>query len=195
MAAAPPAGTPAGECHLVLVGLMGVGKTTVGERCAAALDRPFVDTDDLVEATAHLSVPEIFDTLGEPAFRALERTAVADASASPSPLVIACGGGAVLDAESRTRLRSTGVVLWLQAPPAVLNDRVARAGEAADTSGARERPLLRSGAVSTLERLALVRAPAYEAAAHAVIDTTGRTVDEVAAAALEVFRALDVERG
>ena len=74
-------GDPAnGERHLVLVGLMGAGKTSVGERCAVLLARPFVDTDDLVEATARLSVAEIFDTLGEAQFRELERATVADMS-------------------------------------------------------------------------------------------------------------------
>jgi shikimate kinase len=174
-----------GPRHLVLVGLMGAGKTSVGERCAARLGRPFVDTDDLVEATAHMTVAEIFDTLGEAQFRELERAAVADVSASPDPLVIACGGGAVLDAQSRTRLRATGVVVWLQAPAAELSERV--------DAAATERPLLRGGtAVSTLERLAAVRAPAYEAAAHVVVDTSGRSLDEVASLVVGVYqRELD----
>jgi shikimate kinase len=161
--------------HLVLVGLMGAGKTTVGERCAEHLGRPFVDTDDLVESHAQMSVAEVFRTLGDEQFRTLERAAVADVSASPSPLVIATGGGAVLDAESRRRLRATGVVVWLQAPAAVLGARVA---EQQDRDGT-ERPLLRDDAIPTLERLGALRAPAYEAAAHAVVDTTGRSVDEV----------------
>ncbi len=172
--------------HLVLVGLMGAGKTTVGERCAEQLGRPFVDTDELVEATVHLSVGEIFETLGEEQFRALERTAVADVSASPAPLVIACGGGAVLDADSRARMRATGVVVWLQAPPAVLGARVT---DQEDRDGAR-RPLVRDdGPVATLERLAVTRAPAYEAAAHAVVDTTGKSVDDVVDAVLDELQA------
>ena len=65
--------------HLVLVGLMGAGKSTVGALCAARLGRPFVDTDDVVTATVHMSVDEIFATAGEPQFRELERAAVADA--------------------------------------------------------------------------------------------------------------------
>jgi shikimate kinase len=167
--------------HLVLVGLMGAGKTTVGERCAERLARPFVDTDDVVEATAHRSVPELFAEAGESVFRDLERDAVRDATASPSAAVIACGGGAVLDPENRRRLREAGTVVWLRAAPAVLAERV-------DTDGV-ERPLLAPrGAVATLERLAVVRAAAYEAVADAVVDTDGRTVDEVADAVLEVYR-------
>lgn len=172
--------TPATR-HLVLVGLMGAGKTTVGQRCAELLDRPFVDTDELVEATAHLPVASIFDELGEVAFRELERQAVADVAASPAPLVIACGGGAVLDPGSRRALRANGVVVWLQAPASVLSERVA---------GDEARPLLRDAApVTTLERLALTRAPAYEAAAHAVVDTAGRDVDDVARLALDALAA------
>ena len=173
---------PSTARHLVLVGLMGAGKTTVGERCAEKLGRPFVDTDDLIEATAQLSVADIFDQFGEAHFRELERQAVADVAASPTPLVIACGGGAVLDADSRRVLRANGVVVWLQAPPSVLGERVA---------GNRARPLLHDGTpVDTLERLALTRAPAYEAAAHAVVDTADRDVDDVARLALD---ALDAE--
>jgi shikimate kinase len=168
--------------HLVLIGLMGAGKTTVGERCAELLVRPFVDTDQLIEATTRMSVPEIFEHHGEEQFRTLERGAVADASASPEPLVIACGGGAVLDPDNRRVLRSHGVVVWLQASPAVLGQRVG--------TGA-QRPLLAGGPPpdSTLERLSAQREPAYEAAAHLTVDTEGRTIDEVAARVLEEFRS------
>ncbi len=163
--------------HLVLVGLMGAGKTTVGERCAATLRRPFVDTDDLVEARTGRTVAELFGE-GEPTFRAAERDAVTDACASPAPLVIACGGGAVLDPDSRRRLRSAGFVVWLRAAPRVLAARVQ-----ADPV---ERPLLaREGRLATLTRLAETRAPAYEAAADVTVTTEGRNPDEVAAAVLE----------
>ncbi len=170
------------EQHLVLVGLMGAGKTTVGEQCAARLGRPFVDTDRLVEASTGLTIAEIFDQRGEAAFRELERDVVADACASPTPLVIACGGGAVLDADNRRRLRATGLVVWLQASPAELGTRVA---------SATDRPLLRGGAsaAATLERLTELRAPAYTAVAHATVDTDGRTVDDVTNRVLEEWRA------
>src|SRR3954470_24212594 len=103
------------ERHLVLVGLMGAGKTTVGQRCAVILDRPFVDTDELVVATAGVPFDDIWGAEGEQGFRARERFAVADAAASPTPLVISCGGGAVLDADNRRALRATGLVVWLLA--------------------------------------------------------------------------------
>ncbi len=170
--------------HLVLVGLMGAGKTTVGARCAERLGRPFVDTDDVVAATTGRSVAEIFAGDGEAGFRAVERQAVADVSASPTPLVIACGGGAVLDPANRDALRARGCVVWLRASPAALAARVERDGV--------ERPLLtRGGPTATLERLDGLRAPAYEAAAHTSVDTEGRTVDEVADAVLEELARCD----
>jgi len=165
--------------HLVLVGLMGAGKTTVGAACATRLARPFVDTDDIVEATTSMSVSDVFAHQGEVAFRELERRAVADACATPTPAVIACGGGAVLDGDNRRRLHRAGFVVWLQAPPATLMGRV-KAGS--------ERPLLQGRGTATLERLAVVRAAAYEAAADAVVDTDGRTIPEVVDAVLEVYQ-------
>jgi shikimate kinase len=174
--------------HLVLIGLMGAGKSTVGARCATALDRAFVDTDSLVEVNAGMTVAEIFETQGEPAFRALERAVVADVGASPEPLVIACGGGVALDADNRRVLRDHGVVVWLRADAQELGRRVG-AGVG--------RPLLHGGGgglggeggapAATLERLALLRAPAYEAAAHVVVDTDGLSVNAVADRVLEEY--------
>jgi shikimate kinase len=170
---------------LVLVGMMGAGKTSVGRECAAELSRPFVDTDELVEATAGLRVAEIFESQGESGFRALERVAVADVCASPEPLVIACGGGAVLDPDSRRLLRESGVVIWLRAEPSVLSGRVGASGAV--------RPLLAGSgsapAAVTLERLAELRADVYAAAAHVVVDTDDQSVAEVAAAVVRAFAA------
>ncbi len=134
--------------HLVLVGLMGAGKTTVGQRCAELLDMPFLDTDQLIEANTRMGVADVFANHGEHQFRTLERDAVLDASASPDPLVIACGGGAVLDPENRRQLRAHGVVVWLRASPSELGTRVG--DDAGET-----RPLLASGALpeQTLARL------------------------------------------
>jgi shikimate kinase len=169
------------ERHLVLVGLMGAGKTTVGRRCAESLDRPFVDTDELVVAAAGLPFDDLWAAEGESGFRARERLAVADATASPTPLVISCGGGAVLDPANRRALRATGVVVWLTASSAELATRLVH-----DDS----RPLLAGGdKTATLERLSSVREPAYEAAAHVQVDTTGRTPGDVASAVLEEYRA------
>lgn len=169
--------------HLVLVGLMGAGKSSVGRVCAARLDRPFVDVDEVIAAVGGRSVAEIFATEGESAFRVLERDALADACASPRPLVIACGGGAMGDAENRRRVRATGCVVWLTADPVTLATRVGAGAEQA------RRPLLVGDdpPVATLERLATLRGPAYEAAAHVTVDTTGCAVDEVADRVIEEF--------
>jgi shikimate kinase len=167
--------------HLVLVGLMGAGKTTVGRRCAQLLERDFVDTDDVVVRLAGMPVPEFFAANGEPAFRALERQAVADVCASPAPLVIACGGGSVVDADNRRRLASTGFVVWLRAPVTVLTERV---------GGGADRPLLAGDPRGNLTRLLALREPAYEAVADAVVDTEGLGIDDVAAAVLAAFGAV-----
>ena len=163
--------------HLVLIGLMGSGKTTVGEACAARLGRALVDTDELVLATAGRSIGDIFASGGEAEFRRLEVSAVADVCASPEPLVISCGGGVVLEPANRSALRNAGVVVWLRGTPATLAARVG--ADAAD------RPLLRSrDAEEELERLAELRAPLYESIAHATVDTDDRSINDVVDAVL-----------
>lgn len=165
--------------HLVLIGLMGAGKTTVGRLCARKLDRDFVDTDDIVIALAGgAPVAEIFAVGGEGHFRELERAAIADVTASPAPLVIACGGGAAVDAENRRRLQRAGVIVWLRAPVAVLAERV--------HTGA-TRPLLAGGPVAALTRLEAAREAAYEAAADITIDTEDRGIEAVADAVVAAF--------
>jgi shikimate kinase len=165
--------------HLVLVGLMGAGKTTVGQRCAELLERPFVDTDELVVASAGVPFDDIWAAEGEQGFRARERVAVTDAAASPTPLVISCGGGAVLDADNRRALRTTGVVVWLVASSSELASRLVH-----DDS----RPLLAGGdKTATLERLRSLREPAYEAAAHVQVPTDGRTPEDVAELVVEEY--------
>jgi shikimate kinase len=166
------------ERHLVLVGLMGAGKTTVGRRCAKRLDRDFVDLDDLIMTHAAMSIEDIWRESGEQRFRDLEREVVADVCASPVPLVIACGGGTVVDAENRRRLQEVGTIVWLRAPTAVL---AARVGNDA------RRPLLAGDPAGALARLAELRAGAYAEAADAVVDTDDRPVNAVAAAVIDAF--------
>ena len=177
------------ERHLVLVGMMGAGKTSVGRRCAARLERAFVDTDDLVESTTgHARSREIFETQGEPAFRDLERVAVADACASPEPLVIACGGGAVLDADNRRALRDAGVVVWLRAAPEVLSGRVGAGAGAV-------RPLLAGAGAAGRGHARAARGAAgrhlrSRRRTRWSTPTAGR-VDEVAAAVVAAFDATE----
>jgi shikimate kinase len=166
--------------HLVLIGLMGAGKTTVGRRCAEKLGRDFVDTDDIVIKLAGMSINEIFQTQGEPKFREFERQVVADICLSPAPLVVACGGGTVVDAANRKRLRNAGVVVWLQAPVAVLTTRVGNGAT---------RPLLRDDPARVLSRLEASREASYGAAADSTVETADRTVDEVAAAVIAAYES------
>jgi shikimate kinase len=166
------------ERHLVLVGLMGSGKTTVGRRCAKRLDRGFVDLDDLIMTHAAMSIEDIWRDRGEERFRALEREVVLDVCASSVPLVIACGGGTVVDAENRRRLREVGTVVWLRAPTAVLAARVGNDSR---------RPLLAGDPAGALARLAELRADAYAAAADSLVDTDDRDVNAVVAAVLDAF--------
>jgi shikimate kinase len=162
--------------HLVLVGLMGVGKTTVGRECAERLGRSFVDLE-LIMTHAAMPIEELWREQGEDRFRMMEREVVVDVCASPAPLVIACGGGTVVDAENRRRLRDAGVVVWLRAPTSVLAARVG------NDPG---RPLLAGDPAGALKRLASVRADAYTAAADSVVETD-RAVADVADAVLAAF--------
>jgi shikimate kinase len=167
--------------HLVLVGLMGAGKSTVGPCCAERLGRPFVDTDDEIVTRAAMPFDEIWSTGGEARFRELEREVVADVCASPDPLVIATGGGAIVDPDNRRRFKAAGVVVWLHAPTAVL---AARVGDGST------RPLLAGDPAGALARLGAARQEAYESSADVVVETGDREVDAVAAAVLEAYAEL-----
>jgi shikimate kinase len=150
--------------HVVLVGLMGSGKTTVGRRLAARLERHFVDADAALEAIADRPIAEIFDHDGEAAFRALEADTFEELLEHHEPCVIAAGGGLVVRAENRARLRRPDVtVVLLDASPAFLASRVARRSQ---------RPLL-DGAESprdVLARLHGERAALYAEVADITVD-------------------------
>ena len=164
--------------HVVLVGMMGTGKTTVGEALARRLSWPFFDSDRQVEEQTGRTVAEIWRTAGEPAFRAVESAVLSDALALPDPAVVAAAGGVVLDPDNRRRLRRQRLVVWLRAQPATLARRVAAA------SGHSHRPLLASDPVGVLARLAAERAPLYEEVAGMVVDVDGlepaQVVDRIA---------------
>ena len=165
------------DANLVLVGFMGTGKSAVGRRAARRLGRMLVDMDALIEKRAGRSIPEIFRDSGEPCFRALEREAVRDLAAQRG-LVIAAGGGVVLNPENPADLARTGVVVCLWADPDEILRRV---------GGDEHRPLLQ--APDRRERIAKLleqRRPLYEAIPDRV-DTTGRTADEVTEEVLRIF--------
>ncbi len=114
-----------GPRSIVLIGLMGAGKTAVGKRLASRLDLPFIDADSAIEEAAQASVSEIFAEHGETYFRRGERKVIARLLDS-GPQVLATGGGAYMDAETRANIKSRGVSVWLKAELKVLLKRVAR---------------------------------------------------------------------
>ncbi len=144
------------EKPLVLIGLMGVGKTTVGRRLAKKLGLPFVDADEEIEKAADLKIAEIFDRFGENYFRDGERRVIARLM-DDGRQVIATGGGAFMNEETRALILSKATAIWLDADIDILVNRVARR----DT-----RPLLKNGDPETiLRKLAAERNPVY-ALAH-----------------------------
>ncbi len=146
---------------IVLVGLMGSGKSSIGRRLAAALDMPFVDADTEVETAAGQTIPEIFAELGEAAFRDGERRVIARLLDDP-PHVLATGGGAFVNDETRALILRKGVSVWLKADLDVLARRVARKNN---------RPLLAGkDAAQVLGELAEKRYPFY-AQANVTVET------------------------
>jgi shikimate kinase len=169
--------------HLVLIGMMGVGKSSVGRRVALRLGRQFLDTDKLVEDDAGCTVAEIFAADGEAAFRALEAAAVRRALEAEPHAVIAFGGGAVVDPATRGLARQLALVVWLQAPARELARRVSASMR---RSGGTARPLLTQGRSpeEVLDELARQREDAYKASAHVLVDTAGRSPGQAATAVL-----------
>jgi shikimate kinase len=140
---------------VVLVGLMGVGKSTVGRRLAKRLGLPFVDSDSAIEDASGFSAAEVYERYGEADFRDGERRLVARLIEG-EVRVIATGGGAYVDSRTRQLLNERAITVWLDAPVDILAERTGRR----DT-----RPLLRNGdRKGTLEKLSEQRRPAYEEA-------------------------------
>lgn len=151
---------------IVLVGLMGSGKSSIGKKLANSLGAPFADSDAEIERRSGRPIAAIFESEGEPAFRATEAGVVAELLAAEQPGVVATGGGAVLDPATRAAMRDHATVVWLRASPAVLVHRIAADGT---------RPLLADDPREALVRLAAEREPLYREVADHVVD-----VDHVA---------------
>jgi shikimate kinase len=144
-----------GRRSIVLVGMMGAGKSTIGRRLGARLRLPFLDADIEIEAAASMSIPEIFETRGEPYFRDGEARVIARLLES-GPAVIATGGGAFMREETRNRIREKAVSLWLKADVDTIMKRVKRRAD---------RPLLRTeDPAATVARLLEAREPVYQSA-------------------------------
>jgi len=172
-----------GASHLVLIGLMGVGKSTVGRRVAAELGWPHVDSDQVIEARTGRPVREIWLADGEPTFRALEAEALRDALRRAEPTVIAAAGGVVLSADNRRALHDAdAVVVWLTADPARLVER---------TRADAHRPLLDDDPEATLREMAITRDSLYREVADVVVEVGERTVEEIAADAVAALSSVD----
>ncbi|MGC1558418.1 MAG: shikimate kinase [Bradyrhizobium sp.] len=144
-----------GARSVVLVGMMGAGKSTIGRRLAARLGLPFFDADVEIEAAAGMSIPDIFETRGEPDFREGEARVIARLLDS-GPAVIAPGGGALMKKETRDRIRDKAVSIWLKADVDIIMRRVKRRSD---------RPLLRTAdPEATVGRLLSEREPIYQQA-------------------------------
>jgi shikimate kinase len=140
---------------IVLVGMMGAGKSTIGRRLAARLRLPFLDADIEIEAAAGMSIPDIFETHGEPHFRDGEARVIARLL-DGGPCVIATGGGAFMREETRNRIRDKAVSIWLKADADVILKRVKRRAD---------RPLLQTDdPAATIGRLLEAREPVYQTA-------------------------------
>jgi shikimate kinase len=149
---------------LVLVGMMGVGKSTVGRKLAQALELPFRDADDEIEEAAQLSIAEIFERFGEAHFRDGERRVIARLL-DGGPCVIATGGGAFVQPETQALIHRKGIAIWLDSDIDTLVDRVTRK----DT-----RPLLRGGDPKAIvTRLKAEREAAYAQAPVKVMSDAG----------------------
>jgi shikimate kinase len=164
--------------HVILVGLPGSGKTTVGRLAAAALAAPFVDLDDAIEGRAGKSVARVFAEDGEAVFRALERE-LGEAALLGPPAVVAPGGGFFAGEVTRSLARGSGLVVYLETDPA---EAAARLG------GAAGRPLLAGGLTgSRLAALLAEREAAYRQA-ECTIPTDGRSAADVAGAVVSLAR-------
>ncbi|MDQ6950862.1 MAG: shikimate kinase [Mariprofundales bacterium] len=163
----------------VLIGLMGVGKSSIGRRLARKLKMPLIDLDDAIVTQAGCTIPEIFARQGEAAFRAMEHAALQQAITKRA--VIATGGGVVGSEDNCELLRAHPPVIWLKASPEFLADRI---------GGDPNRPLIASGdALQRLRELAELRDPLYQQCADLVLPRDCMKKDEIVTVITQFLRA------
>ncbi len=161
--------------NLVLIGYRAVGKTSIGQRLAALLQRPFLDLDQILEQEAGESIPELVARTGWPEFRRREKELVARLAA-PRGLILATGGGVVLDPENVARLRTGGHLVWLRARPETIRARLAQ-----DPEQLQQRPgLTARGTLAEIDSVLQERLPLYQAAADFILEVDELGVEEAA---------------
>lgn len=157
--------------NVALIGFMGTGKTVIGKQLAKRLDKKFIDTDSLIENQAGKSIPLLFAEEGELRFRELEIRVIKQVSGLKD-VVIACGGGIVLNKINIDYLQRNALITLLKASPETILERVESDGE--------ERPLLHtSNKLKKIKELLSYRKPFYERAAELTIETSFNSVDDV----------------
>lgn len=164
---------------IVLIGMMGVGKSSAGRRLAERLGLAFVDLDRRIERSSGRTIRDIFESDGEQEFRDLEEAALREVLGDPEPMLIAAGGGIVVRPANRRLLEGADDVVWLRADPVVLAQRV--------RAGRDHRPLVDGDPVERLRVLAADRDESYRLAATATVEVGERSLDDVVTAILEVI--------
>ncbi|MFK8113527.1 MAG: shikimate kinase [Rubripirellula sp.] len=172
------------KTHLYLTGYRGTGKTSVGVLLAKALNRPIIDSDQVVSANTGKSIREIFGVGGEAMFRDLETEALQTVSQAEAS-IISLGGGAVIRDENRKIIQATGECYWLDADPETIAARLQ-----GDAATAEQRPALTSlPGLAEIRELMTQRRELYHSVADHRIDTSGKSIAEVAQAILEIFKS------
>lgn len=156
--------------HVLLIGMMGTGKTSVGRQLARRLKREFVDSDAVIVERVGMSIAEFFELRGEDAFRAEETKALTDLCASTARRIVSVGGGSPMREVNRPLIKAAGTVVWLRARPATL---IARVGDG------QSRPILRNDPAKVIPEIDAARRPVYGSLADIVVDVDDVPVSRV----------------
>lgn len=157
--------------HIILIGYMGAGKSSVGAKLSYRYKIPFEDTDKIIERRQNMAVSEIFERYGEDAFRKMETDVLAEMGNRKTAAVIALGGGTPMRPENHEKIRSLGTVIYLRTAPETVAERL---------RGDMTRPLLRGGGIQKIEAMLAVRGPVYEMLSDYIIDTDGKDLQDIA---------------
>ena len=172
--------------QITLVGFMGSGKTTIGRELARLLAMDQIDIDRVIEERAGTTITRIFEEHGEPYFRELERKTAAEMNARKNAVVFCSGGGFVLDDRNIETVKKNGPVVWLKASPGVIHQRIVNEGN---------RPVLKDGiTVENIQARMEKRLVHYEKAADLIVDTDGKTTEQISLEIVEKLMRLKLDR-